>query len=222
MSFATCSSMTRLMTCATILGVASLLAGCTGAAAQQSDTNYPSAASADAQMEASPTARRYSVPTDNSDIETGGAIILVKAPLAKVLEEIQRYDNYKNIFPRIKDTRVVERQGTSTDVYLRAPVMDGSVALWAIARFSEPRSFGKGGKQVSSRYIKGNLESWRGVWKLEPISENETSLRVELYVIPKLPVPDAWITPELMWASEKAVVAVRDIVEKGESSVRDD
>ncbi len=199
------------------------ITGCSGASAQLPHTAFDSVGAADASsMEATAQAKRYRLPTAESAIDTGGAIILVQAPMEQVLAEVLRFDNYKNIFPRIEDTRVVARRGDTTDLYLRAPVLDGSMTIWAITRFSKPRPWGDHGQQVSSRLVKGNLDAWRGQWKLEPVTEKQTALRIELYIDVQLPVPDAWVTPELMWAAGKAVTAIRDTVEKGDSSVKHD
>jgi hypothetical protein len=213
----------RLSICATLVAL-SALAGCSGAAAPPADTASATAtdeAAAD-RLEATGKAQEYRKPTAGSDIDTGGAIILVDAPMDEVIAELQHFDNYAEIFPRIQDARAVGRKGKSTDVYLRAPVLDGTTAIWAVTRFSEPKPWREDGKQIHSRFVKGNLKAWRGVWKVEPIGESQTALRIELFIDVKLPVPDAWVTPELMWASGKAVTAIRDIVEKGESTVKDD
>lgn len=206
-----------------MLSAALLTAGCSGASAPASA--HPSAAVTSAEadgLEATDEAQTFRTPTAGSDIDTGGAIIVVHAPMADVIAALQDFDDYENIFPRIQDTRIVERGKEATDVYLRAPVMDGSVAIWAVTRFAEPKPWREEGKQIHSRLVKGNLKAWRGVWKVEPISATETALRVELFLDVKFPVPDAWITPELMWASGKAVTAIRDKVEKGKSTVADD
>jgi ribosome-associated toxin RatA of RatAB toxin-antitoxin module len=212
-----------MIRCYLMMTAALLMAGCSGAGAQLGDSTFASAGAADAStMEATATAKRYRLPTAGSAIDTGGAIIRIEAPMEDVLREVQRFDNYKNIFPRIKDTRVVSRKGETTDVYMRAPVLNDSTAIWAVTRFSKPKPWSENGKQITSRFVKGNLKAWRGVWKLQPISDNVTVLRLELFLDVKLPVPDEWITPDIMWACDKAVTAIRDTAEKGESTVKDD
>ena len=68
---------------------------------------------------------------------------------------------------------------------------------------------------------KGNLESFEGAWKMYPCSSKRTVLRLELFLDVNVPVPDSWITPELAWAADKGVTAVRDAAECGMSSVKD-
>jgi ribosome-associated toxin RatA of RatAB toxin-antitoxin module len=158
-------------------------------------------------------AERYHFPTPGSAIDTGGAVILVEAPLERVLEVVLDFAEYKNIMPRLQDSRVMERSEEATDVYMRAPVLDGTVTIWGVMRFAPVKPYGEGGKKLSGDMIKGNLKVWRGAWKLTPLGPKRTALRLEMYADVDLPVPDSWITPELMWSSAKSISAVRDLAE---------
>ncbi len=167
-------------------------------------------------------ARRYRLASADSSIDTGGAVILVKAPIDKVLKVVRDYRKYRQILPRLDQSRIVDKSERATDVYRRAPILKGMISLWAIVRFAPPEPYKGQGKKISGRMIKGNLEIWQGVWKLEPVGKDQTILRIEMLIDVKLPVPDEWVTPELMWAADKGVTAVRDMAEKGESTVKDD
>ena len=61
---------------------------------------------------------------------------------------------------------------------------------------------------------KGNVDDFRAVWRLRAVDENRTVLKLEILVDPKLPLPASMVTPELAYAADKAVTAVRDRAEK--------
>jgi ribosome-associated toxin RatA of RatAB toxin-antitoxin module len=166
-------------------------------------------------------ATRYRFPTPNSDIETGGAIIGVNGPMAEVFKVVTSYARYVDILPRLSMSKVVKRDDESQDVYLRAPILNGVANIWGVSRFT-PYKWGTKGKKVVGRYLKGNLDAFHGLWKMYPCGPRRTVLRLELFVDPQVPVPASSITPELEWASDKGVTAVRDIVECDSSSVKDD
>jgi ribosome-associated toxin RatA of RatAB toxin-antitoxin module len=155
---------------------------------------------------------RYRHPTPGSRIETGGAYVLVRAPVKLVRKVIQRQERYARIFPRIEQSRVISRQNGATDVYLRAPVLHGAVTLWGLVRFLAPRKQGAL-EIVDSQYFEGNLETFRATWRMLACGPEHTLLTMELFADLKLPLPASVITPELEWASDKAVSAVRDLAE---------
>jgi hypothetical protein len=164
-------------------------------------------------------AKRYRFPTPGSDIPSGGAIIGIHAPMAQVLKVALDYRKYHTVLPRIEQSRVVGKTADATDVYMRAPILRGVAHIWLVGRFSKPLKWRGNGKKVLGRYVKGNLDGWHGAWKMYPCGPQRTVLRLELFIDVKIPVPSSLITPELEWAADKGVTAVRDIVECGESSV---
>ncbi len=168
------------------------------------------------------TATRYKLPREGSDVEVGGAVIAIHRPLQDVLDVVMSFRKYHRILPRLEVSRVVGRGPDHHDVYMRAPILRGMYNIWTVARFSGPSAYGTRGKRVRGVMRKGNLEAFDGEWRLHPCSAKRTILRLELYLIPKVPVPSSWITPELMWAADKGVTAVRDLAECGQSTVKDD
>jgi ribosome-associated toxin RatA of RatAB toxin-antitoxin module len=167
-------------------------------------------------------AERYRFPTRGREMDSGGAIIGINGPMKRVLKVVQTYRKYRHILPRVEQSRVITKRAGTTDVYLRAPILNGVAHVWLQARFSPPKRWRKTGRQVLGRMIKGNLDVWYGAWKMYPCGPNRTVLRMEMFGDMEVPVPDEWITPELMWACDKGVTAVRDIVECGKSGVADD
>jgi len=164
--------------------------------------------------------RKYRLPTPGSNIETGGAVVVVRAPLAKVKRVITDYTGYHGVLPRIETSRIVQVVDGETEVYMRAPILRGLAHIWLVARFPEPKPWAKKGIKLRGTYVKGNLDDWRGAWFAFPCGPERTTLRLELFVDLSIPVPVSLVTPELMWAAEKGVTAVRDIAECGKTTVR--
>ena len=159
-------------------------------------------------------AKRYRFATPGSHIDTGAAVILVNAPLEEVLDVVQSYRKYREIMPKVKQSRIVGKKRGKTDVYMRVPIMKGAHSVWGIARFDAPKRHQGDGRIVRAQMVKGNVEDWHGAWKLETEGKDQTVLRMEMFCDLKIPVPTKWVTPKLMWATDKSVTRVRDLVEK--------
>jgi len=166
-------------------------------------------------------ARTHRIPTPGSRIETGVATIDVFGSVDQVLDVVLDYRKYNTILPRLETSRVVGKHKGATDVYLRAPILRGVAHVWGVARFTPPKRRATGGKEISGTLIKGNLDGWRGKWILHPCGKR-TILTMELFIDLQIPVPSKVVTKELEWAAGKGVTAVRDIVECGESGVKND
>jgi ribosome-associated toxin RatA of RatAB toxin-antitoxin module len=160
-------------------------------------------------------AESYRKPRAGSKVDVGGAMIGVNAPMNDVLKVVMKYRKYHTILPRLKTSKVMARKGNTSDVYMRAPILRGMFNIWAVTKFSGPLPWGKHGKKIIGKMTKGNVEAFDGVWKLNACGSRRCIVRLELFLIPKVPVPTSWITPELEWASRKGVTAVRDMAECG-------
>ncbi len=169
--------------------------------------------------------RRYFFAQDGKKYNTGGAIIRVKAPMDRVVKEVMKYRRYDQVLPRIETSKIVGRDGKkSADVYMRAPIFGGTMSIWFVSRFVGPLPWKWGGVKIVGSLVRSNVESFDGVWKLHPCGddENETVLRLELNMVPKVPVPTGLLERSFRWAAEKGCVAMRDLTEKGSSSVTED
>lgn len=165
-----------------------------------------------------PGARRYSFHRPQHRIDWGGAIIDVCAPMRDVMRQVLRYRDYHEILPRMKTSQVLQKDGDVAQVYLRAPILRGLASVWGVTRFEGPLPWKWGGEQVVASLVKGNVHAFEGIWKLHPCGD-ATVLRLEMIIDVKVPVPRSIVTDQLMWASDKAVTAVRDMVETGRSTV---
>jgi len=156
---------------------------------------------------------RYSVAWSGQSIRAGGAMVAVDAPFADVRKVITDFGNYADFMPRFERSRVVRKSKEGVDVYLQVPILRGAANVWAVTRFEPPIPDGRGQRIEGRMTDQGNVRDLRAVWHLHPIDENRTLLKLELLIVPKLPLPASVITPELEFAAEQAVVASRDRAE---------
>jgi ribosome-associated toxin RatA of RatAB toxin-antitoxin module len=159
-------------------------------------------------------ALRYAVKTTSpqSSIETGGAAIHVNAPIADVRKVVTDYRHYAQLIKPFEQSRLLSRKKGVSEVYFEVPVMHGAVKIWAVVLI-DPPSKDAVGETIVARYSRGNVDDFRAVWRLRAVDETHTVVKLELLVDPKLPIPGSLVTPELQYAADKAVTAVRDRAE---------
>jgi ribosome-associated toxin RatA of RatAB toxin-antitoxin module len=156
---------------------------------------------------------RYSVAVQGYSIRAGGGMTAINAPLATVRRTVTDYGHYADFMPRFQKSRIVAKSGPNTDVYLQVSILHGAANIWAVTRFGPPSPEG-GGERIEGRlHGQGNVDELLAVWHLLPVDENRTIAKLELLIVPKLPLPGSVVTPELEYASDQAVSATRDRAE---------
>ena len=132
----------------------------------------------------------------DDDMPTVGGYVRVHAPLAVAYAIATRFGEYSELNPDyIAQSTVVDRHpDDETDVYLKVPtVIDEYV--WAVVRFRPVRK-GRDGYAYRGDQVKGNLDDLRIFWRIVPAG-NDTIAQFEFFADPHLPLPRAWILPEL-------------------------
>ncbi|WP_434047269.1 MULTISPECIES: SRPBCC family protein [Sorangium] len=156
-------------------------------------------------------ALRYTLKTTGpaSAIDTGGAAILVKAPLPTVRKLVTSYGNYKTFISSFDQSRVLAKRKGTSEVYLQVPILNGAAHIWTVADMSPPTKDGAD-EVISGRFKRGNVADFRARWRLRAVDEHHTILKLEIFVAPKLPFPPSVVTTQLVRAADRAVTAVRD------------
>ncbi len=137
-----------------------------------------------------------SVDPENS-MPTVGGYVRIHAPLDVVREVAMRFGEYKDLNPDyIAQSTVVDRhpEAGSTDLYLKVPTVIGAY-VWAVVRFvpvKTPVGIAYRGDEVS-----GNLDDLRIFWRIVPSGPNESIAQFEFLADPHLPIPRAWILPDV-------------------------
>ncbi|WP_437681171.1 SRPBCC family protein [Sorangium sp. So ce131] len=156
-------------------------------------------------------ALRYTLKTTEptSAIDTGGAAILVKAPLATVRKIVTSYGSYKTFITPFDQSRVLSKRKGTSEVYLQVPILNGAAHIWTVADMSPPTKDGAD-EVITGRFKRGNVADFRARWRLRAVDEHHTIVKLELLVAPKLPFPPSAVTAQLVRAADKAVTAVRN------------
>jgi ribosome-associated toxin RatA of RatAB toxin-antitoxin module len=156
---------------------------------------------------------RYNVPVQGFSIKAGGGMTVVNAGIGQVRQTVTDYGHYSDFMPRFKKSKIVGKSGPNTDVYLQVAILHGAASVWAVTRFGPPAPEGTGERIEGRLNGQGNVEDLRAVWHLQPIDADHTVVKLELLIVPTLPVPASLVTPELEFASDQAVSATRDRTE---------
>lgn len=136
---------------------------------------------------------RDTVDPDNS-MPTVGGYVRVHAPLDVALQVATEFGDYKDLNPQyIEQSTVVDKPGASTDLYLRVPTVIHEY-VWAVVRFKPvPTSTGYA---YRGDEVQGNLDDLRIYWRIIPNGDDVVA-QFEFLADPHLPIPRAWIIPEV-------------------------
>lgn len=160
-------------------------------------------------------AQRYSIATTApaNPIETGGAAILIHAPIDTVRPIITGYGRYKQYIPTFEQSRLIGKKDGESEVYFDVPVLNGAAHVWAVVRMAKPKSTPEG-EIITGRLVKGNVEDFRTVWRLRKVDDKTTIVKLELLVDPEIPLPASFVTHHLQEAAAKGVTAIRKEAEQ--------
>lgn len=129
----------------------------------------------------------------DSSMPTVGGYVRVHAPLDVAYAVAMRFDEYKDLIPDVEQSTVVDKhtEGSATDLYLRIPTFSHDY-VWAVIRFRPAGAYAYRGDQ-----IEGNLDDLRIHWRLLPDGDGGSIAQFELLADPHMPIPHAWLLPEL-------------------------
>lgn len=152
-----------------------------------------------------------SVAPDNS-MPTVGGYVRVEAPLDVAFAMATRFGEYRDLNPSyIEQSTVVGRNPHThtTDLYLKVPTVIHEY-VWAVVRFKPVRT--KVGFAYRGDAIDGNLDDLRIYWRIVPEGDH-TVAQFEFLADPHLPIPRAWILPELREGVRMILERYRDKTE---------
>jgi ribosome-associated toxin RatA of RatAB toxin-antitoxin module len=162
---------------------------------------------------ASRNVERYDVKVANSSMNAGAARVRAHAPSTTLRSVLTDYASYSKIIKQFEQARVVGRSGDQTDVYLEVPILGGASKVWAIVRFSPPKTEGDQ-EIIRGRLVKGNVKRLDATWRIQKVDDGKSDLTLELLIVPDVPAPKSLITKELRKAAGKAVNGARNEAER--------
>ncbi len=161
-------------------------------------------------------AERYSVKVPGSSIAAGAARVHVAAPLCALVYSLTDFEHYPEIIREFEQAKVLRKKDAknpTTDVYVRVPILNDTVKIWAVLRFEEPSKVSENEYLVRAKLVKGNVERFDLGFRVRRIDDDDSQLDVEMLIVPKLPFPGSLITSEVARAADKTTRRFRDRVE---------
>jgi len=139
----------------------------------------------------------------------GRAQIFVDAPMKDVRAAIMDYGNWSGYIKRFQKSKLLKKEGQTAEVYLQMPILKGAATLWAVEKFDAPIADGKGEKIVG-KLVKGNVEDLQAIWRYRPVDDKHTVVQLDIYVVPKLAVPDSLMISQREDAAGEGCLGVKD------------
>jgi ribosome-associated toxin RatA of RatAB toxin-antitoxin module len=133
--------------------------------------------------------------------------ILVHASAAATRKAVLDYGHYSSFIHPFEKSVIVARHGASADVYLKVPLYQGQVVLWAIERFAAPVHEGRDEK-IAATMVRGNVADARAVWKFRPVDADHTMVVIEVLVRPAFAVPASLVDDNLRGLCTEAIEGI--------------
>ncbi|HHH28787.1 MAG TPA: SRPBCC family protein [Polyangiaceae bacterium] len=150
----------------------------------------------------------------------GRATVLVNAPPTRVRDQILALDEYAEFMPHYKSARtLVRKPNGAREIYMQWEALHGAVKLWARMILTPTED---GDAEIwTTEFVDGNVDEAFAAWRIEPAEDGKTTLTLETFLDPKLPVPQSLLNEENVAAAIKAVKAMRDRCERPSPSSPD-
>jgi ribosome-associated toxin RatA of RatAB toxin-antitoxin module len=149
------------------------------------------------------------VPTSDSNIAGGRAVIVVEKPIDEVLPVLLDYNNYVDFMPNFTRSKVLAQRGSRAMVYMEVSVARGLYTLYGQLNLKDHEDE-SGARVVEGRLIDGNINAFDASFKLTPVKDGTaTEIEFTIYVDPDLPLPSSVFSRENERAAGRTVRALR-------------
>jgi ribosome-associated toxin RatA of RatAB toxin-antitoxin module len=149
------------------------------------------------------------VPIPGSGLVRGKARVLVRAPIDRVREVVLDFPHYPDFMPHYEACRVLGKTPSGgSDVYMRVEALHGALKMWA--RVEIGKSVGKDGVETyEARFREGNVRKLESAFRMHALDAQRTVLDIEVFLDPKLPVPDGMLNKENLDGARQAALAYK-------------
>ncbi len=153
------------------------------------------------------------VPIPGSKLVRGRAKVIVAAPIDAVRARVLSFGDYARFMPNYSRSKVLGRTKTGErEVYMEVTALHGAVRFWVRTAVSHARKLGDV-ETYDLSLLEGNVKDFRASWRLRPVDDGHTELELELFVLPRLPMPQSLLNAENVEGASKGVGAMRSFVE---------
>jgi ribosome-associated toxin RatA of RatAB toxin-antitoxin module len=153
------------------------------------------------------------VPVED-DLVRGRSTVRVDAPVEAVRKVVLRYDDYAKFMPFYTSSHVVDKDSQTTKVYMQVAALNGMVKMGAqISLPNKPKSE-NGWDVYESTFDKGNVTEFKAIWRMKAIDDQHSFLSLEVFLLPKLPLPSSTLNGENAKGAVNGVKAMRDRIEQ--------
>lgn len=150
-------------------------------------------------------------------VKYGHAEVLIDGSIEAVRARVTDYGKYREFAPRkFKQARIVAKQGETTDVYFRIPILKGLGSLSYVLRFGAAQRPQPDIEVIEGKFVSGTrVKDVDLKFTLRQVENNRrTILSADILAVPSFPAPQDAIDEELRDAAMNAVDAVHDQVAK--------
>jgi ribosome-associated toxin RatA of RatAB toxin-antitoxin module len=150
-----------------------------------------------------------------TDLVRGRATTVVDAPIDRVRESVLDFGHYAEFMPHYRNAKVLGRTPSGArDVYMEVEALYGAVKMWARVELGKP-TVEDGVETHETRFVEGNVEEFKAIWRLKAVDAEHTSLSLEVFLKPKIPLPKNLLNQENLDGSVKGVMAMKARAERG-------
>jgi carbon monoxide dehydrogenase subunit G len=141
----------------------------------------------------------------------GHAEALVGTSADHLAKAAADFGHYKDLHPKFSTARIVGKEGSQTDVYMRYPVKIGPVKieLFEVMRFDAER-VSNGAHVIEGHGLKGDMSRGHTVITIKPVDATHSLLLVDVNLDPKIPAPQSLIDEELRDGAQDFVDGLKD------------
>lgn len=149
------------------------------------------------------------VPHPGTSVQWGRAVMMIDAPVDRVMSVIGNYADYHTFLPNFTTSRVLSQRGSSALVYVQLEIMNGAATIWAELKLRPKKTDGTT-QVIEGTMTKGNVKLFQAQWEVTPQADGRTLVAIQMIVDPDLPVPSSILTSENQKSARKAMRALRD------------
>ncbi len=160
----------------------------------------PAAAPADAPSQQQPQEEPVIVsdaPVEGTLVRMGRSETVIHAPMEAVVRAITDYPRYAEFMPHVRESRVVRRNRSATDVYMQVPLGGSLGVIWALLRIDARRQADR--FELVGQAVDSNMDRFETRSTLERLPGPEARTRVvfQVLALPRLPFPSSVFTREM-------------------------